>query len=176
MVVLPLILSLAAQAAPPDAAGPADPLAQAREGMLQCYAPDAARRTCKSLAGYVFGPNGIQNQAEVLISPQGPMVMKNSTPVEVRDGAVCGPIRAQDIDGAEVLFAGRPISGPNADQVKTQLKSGIANLLGAEVCTSFVTAPQGYTTRVTVNGQPAPQMSDAPMIWVRPGDGWTVAP
>jgi hypothetical protein len=174
-MVLPLVLTLALQAAP-DAAEASDPLAQARSGMLQCYAPDPARRTCKSLAGYAFGPNGIENQAEVLISPQGPLVMKNSTPVVVRGGAVCGPIRAEDIDGAQVLLAGRPISGPNADHVKAQLKSGVANLMGAEVCTSFVAGPQGYTTQVTVNGTPAPEMSDAPMIWVRPGEGWTVAP
>lgn len=84
-MVLPLVLALALQAAP-EAAGPADPLAQARSGMLQCYAPDTVRRTCKSLASYVFGPNGIENQAEVLVSPAGPLVMKNSTPVQVREG------------------------------------------------------------------------------------------
>jgi hypothetical protein len=174
-MVLPLVLALALQAAP-EAAGPADPLAQARSGMLQCYAPDTVRRTCKSLASYVFGPNGIENQAEVLVSPSGPLVMKNSTPVQVRDGAVCGPVRAEDIDNAQVLFAGRAISGPNADRVKSELKSGVAGLMGAEICTSYLAAPDGYMTRVTVNGKPAPEMSDSPMIWVRPGEGWTVAP
>lgn len=174
-MVLPLVLSLAALAAP-DAADPADPLAAARQGMLQCYAPDPARRTCRSLSAYVFGPDGVENRAEVLISPDGPLVMKASTSVRVQGGAVCGPIRAQDIDASEVLFAGRPLGGARAEHAKAELKRGLAALIGAEVCTTFTPTAQGYVTHVTVDGQPAAEMSDSPLMWVKPGDGWRVAP
>ena len=173
-MVLPLVLSLAALAAPD--AGPADPLAPARDGMMQCYGPDAARRTCKSIAGYTFGSDGVMNQAEVLVSPAGPMVMKAATPVVVREGAVCGPVRAEDIDASQVVFAGRPLAGAQAEKVKAQMKSGLGPVLGAEVCTTYVPAPQGYTTQVTVNGTPAPDMSNSQVIWVRSDEGWTVAP
>lgn len=175
-MVLPLILSLAALGAPEAASVTADPLAEARSGMVQCYAPDTARRTCKSIAGYAFGPQGVTNQAEVLISPSGPMVMKTNAPVAVRQGAVCGPVRAEDIDASELLFAGRPITGEQAQHVKAQLKGGMGELLGQEVCTAYVAGPQGLTTQVSVNGTAAPEMSNTPVIWVRPGEGWTVAP
>ena len=173
-MVLPLVLSLAALAAPE--AGAADPLAAARDGMLQCYAPDQAHRTCKALSGYAFGPEGVVNQAEVLVSPAGPMTMRTASPVVVREGAVCGPVRAEDIDASQVIFAGRPLGGDQAQRAKAQLKGGLGGLLGAEVCTTYLAAPQGYTTRVTVNGTPAPEMSGSPMIWVRADEGWTVAP
>src|SRR5262249_34457479 len=119
-MVLPLVLSLAALAAPDASA--ADPLAPARDGMMQCYEPGAARRSCKWIPGYTFGPDGVMNQAEVLVSPAGPMTMKAATPVSVREGAVCGPVRAEDIDASQVVFAGRPLAGPQADKIKAQMK------------------------------------------------------
>jgi hypothetical protein len=174
-MMLPFVLTLlaAGQADVPTD----DPLAQARSGQMQCYGPDLAHRTCKSLAGYVFAPDGaVTNRAEVLIAPQGPMVMQTSTSVFVRDGAVCGPVRVEDIDRARILFAGRPIEGTQAQRVKAQLKASLGQMAGAEVCTRFVPNADGYATRVTVNGSPAPEASSSAMIWVRPADGWTVGP
>lgn len=174
-MVLPLVLSLAALAAP-EAAASTDPLAAARDGMMQCTAPDAARRTCKSLSSYAFGPDGVLNRAEAVISPNMPLVMRIATPVTVRGSAVCGPIRAEDIESSQIVFAGRPITGEQAEKAKAQLKGSLGGLIGAEICTTFQAAQQGYTTQVSVNGAPAPDMSGAPVIWVKPGEGWKVAP
>ena len=45
--------------------------------------------------------------------------MRTTSHVSVRDGAVCGPVRGEDIDQSQIVFAGRLISGQQADQVKT---------------------------------------------------------
>jgi hypothetical protein len=174
-MVLSLLLPLLMAGAPE--ALDADPLARARAGELQCDGPDLAHRTCKAISNYVFAPDGaVTNKSESLISTSGPMVMRTTSHVSVRDGAVCGPVSGEDIDQAQLVFAGRPISGPQADQVKAQLKSGLAPILGAEVCTRFTHADNGYMTQVTVNGRAAPAEAGVPVIWIKPADGWTVAP
>jgi hypothetical protein len=174
-MLLTLLLAVAGQAGPD--AGPGDPLAPARDGAVQCFAPDVAKRTCKSIAGYAFSPDGrVENHAEVLVSPGGPLVMTTTSPVQVREGAVCGPVRAEDIDRGEIAMAGRPLGGEQARRIKEQVKGQLGQLLNMEVCTRFEPNAQGWTTRVSVNGQPAPEMSDGALIWVRPGEGWTVAP
>lgn len=170
-LVLPLLMAGAPEAAD------ADPLARARAGELQCDGPDVANRTCKAISSYVFAPDGaVTNKSESLISPSGPMIMRTSSDVTVRDGAVCGPVSGADIDRSEILFAGRPITGQQAEQVKTQLKSGLGPMLGAEVCTRFAPAETGYKTQVTINGQAAPPEAGVQVMWIKPGEGWTVAP
>jgi hypothetical protein len=171
-LVLPLLMAGAPEAAD------ADPLARARAGEMQCDGPDVAHRTCKAISTYVFAADGaVTNQSESLISASGPMIMRTTSRVSVRDGAVCGPVSGEDIDQAQLVFAGRPINGQQADQVKAQLKSGLGPMLGAEICTRFSPAENnGYTTRVTVNGQAAPPDAGVQVIWIKPGDGWTVAP
>lgn len=174
-MVFSLILPLLMAGAP--VAADADPLAKARAGELQCDGPDVAHRTCKALSSYVFAADGgVTNQSESVISASGPMIMRTSSHVSVQDGAVCGPVSAEDIDQSQLVFAGRPITGQQADQVKAQLKSGLGPMLGAVVCTRFTPAENGYTTQVTVNGQAAPSDAAVQVIWVKPSDGWTVAP
>jgi hypothetical protein len=174
-MVLPIVLALLA--AEPAAALNADPLGPARTGQLQCYDPDPARHTCKSLAGYSFGADGgITNQAQVLITAQGPLVMTTSTPVTMRDGAVCGPVRAEDIDQAQLAYAGQPLDEARAQQWKVQLKANLGEMIGAEICTRYLPDAAGYHTQVTINGQAAPPQASVRMIWVRPDEGWTVGP
>lgn len=174
-MVLSFVLPLLMAGAPETVS--ADPLARARAGEVQCDGPDLAHRTCKAISSYAFAPDGVvTNQSESVISASGPMIMRTTSHVSVRDGAVCGPVSGEDIDQAQIIFAGRPISGTQSDQVKAQLKSGLGPMLGAEVCTRFAPAETGYTTQVTVNGQAAPPDAGVQVIWVKPGEGWTVAP
>jgi hypothetical protein len=174
-MVLSLVLPLLMAGAP--VAVDADPLARARTGELQCDGPDLAHRTCKAITTYVFSPDGgVTIQSESVISASGPMIMRTTSQVSVRDGGVCGPVKGEDIDQAQIVFAGRPISGQQADQVKAQVKSGLGPLLGADVCTRFTPAEKGYTTQVTVNGQAAPPDAGVQVIWIKPAEGWTVAP
>src|ERR1700742_3984195 len=95
-------------------AGPLDP---ARGGSLQCYEPDAIRKTCKSLAGYTFANKKISNQAEVLVSPTPPLIVKFVSPVEIRGEAVCGPLRKTDIESAVISFQGQILKGADAANI-----------------------------------------------------------
>jgi hypothetical protein len=156
-------------------AAPDDPLAPARAGELQCYTPDTVRKTCSALAGYTFGSDGIDNQAEVLLSPKPLIVMKSVSPVWVRAGAVCGPLRKQDIDAATIFVFGQVASDAQAAQIRAQIEAGYGSRLGKEVCTTYTLAGDRYIAQVTIDGSQHPELSDK-VIWVRQDEGYTVAP
>jgi hypothetical protein len=159
-----------------DPQATADPLAEARQGKLQCYVQDAARKTCRALAGYQFRPDGtIQNPALVLVSLEPVTIMAVASQVTVKADAVCGVSRAEDIDKASLAVAGQQLSQDQARIIKTQIKTMLAGRIGKEVCTTYAPAGDHLAAQVTVDGAPAPELS-AEVVWVGPNDGYTVAP
>jgi hypothetical protein len=169
VLALGLVASLPARAE-------TDPLADARDGKLQCYAPDAARKTCKALAAYLIAPDGtINNPAVVLVAPNPVIVMHVVSPVEIRDGAICGVARAEDIDAASIEVAGHPASPEEEGPIKAQIKNSIAPRIGKMICTSYLPGGDHLTAQVTVDGAPQPQLS-ASVIWVSREDGYRVSP
>ena len=86
MIGLALTLALAA-------ADAQDTLAPAWAGKVQCYSPDAARKTCASIGAYTRLPGGgIENRAVVLVSKSPLIVMETRTPVSQKGEAICGPM------------------------------------------------------------------------------------
>lgn len=171
-----LILASAMLACSTAAHAADDPLAPAREGQLQCYMSDAARKTCGSLAGYSWDAKGaITNRAEVMLAPNPVTTMVSTTPVTVRDGAVCGPIRAEDLEAAEIRVGGAPASAEVAASVHKQVAAAMSFAIGHEFCTTYVPTKDGLKAQVTVDGTAHPEMS-AIVTWVKPGDGYKVAP
>jgi hypothetical protein len=153
-----------------------DPLADARQGRVQCYTPDAARKTCAAMAAYVFSPDGrITNPAVVLVGAQPVTLMRVTAPVEIKAGAVCGVPRAEDIDGAAIQVAGRQLTPEEAAPIKAQIETAFAARNGKEICTTYVPNGDRLSAQVTVDGVPEPKMS-ATVIWVAREDGYTVAP
>ncbi len=163
-------------AAAPPSTNSTDPLAPARSGQLQCYMPNVAKKTCHTLARYIWAADGsIQNPAEVMIEENPLVVMKGSAPVVVRSGAVCSPIRAEDIRQATFTIAGNPAPPQLADQIQTQLLMASADRLGKEICTTYVPDKGEYAARITIDGVAHPELADR-MIWVKPEDGFKVGP
>src|SRR5258705_6767474 len=158
-----MAIVLIAAAAP--GANPNDPLDPARSGQMQCYTPNVAKKTCHALAQYIFAPDGsIQNPAEVMISENPLIIMKGTAPVAVRDGAVCGPFQAEDIQQATFTIAGNPAPAPVAEQIKAQLLMASAGRVGKEICTKYVPDRGQYAAQVTVDGEAHPEMADR-VIW-----------
>lgn len=169
MITAALALALAVPA-PFQAA---DPLAPARDGQKQCHSPDTARKTCAALAGYTFAADGtILNQAEVMLNPAPLIVMRDETPVVVRDGAVCGSLGG--LENAVFTIDGQPADPAVADVLRGQVIAAYAQL-GTEGCTRY--APQGkeWLAEVVVDGQPRPDLNQV-VIWVSPSEGYSVRP
>ena len=169
MITLALTLALAVPA-PLQAA---DPLAPARDGQLQCHMPDKARKTCAALAGYTFAADGtILNQAEVMMNPSPLIVMRDESPVVVRDGAVCGPLGG--FEDAVFTIEGQPADPATADMIRGQVSAAFRQL-GTEGCTRYAPQGEGWLAEAVVDGRPRPDLNQT-VIWVSPSDGYSVRP
>jgi hypothetical protein len=151
-------------------AAPADPVAPAKQGLVQCYAPDPGKKTCRSMGGYAIQSDGtILNTASVLVSPNPLIVMRTSAPVRIKDGAICGVISQADLDQASFTYEGKPLDGEGAAKLRTAIGSAMAPLVGREVCTAFVADGDMLSGQVSLDGVRKPDM-DQKVLWVSPAD------
>lgn len=154
----------------------ADPLAEARTGKMQCYRPDTARKTCMALASYSFESDGtITNKAVVLISPQQVVTMTTKSSVAIKGEAVCGPMRREDLEAAEIAVNGTILPDAQAAGVRAQLVQAVSNQIGKEVCTTYLPSGDKLSAQVTVDGAANPLYTQD-VLWVKAEDGYQVAP
>lgn len=170
MVLAALALSTLASAAAAQPA--ADTLAPAREGQLQCYSPTPAK-TCRALGGYTFASDGaITSNAVTVIQPQPLVVMSISSPATVRGDAVCGPVRASDLEAATFTIDGAAATPEQSTSIRAAMAPMIQALAG-EICSTFTPQGEGFVTTATLNGEPMAGYSET-VIWVGPTDGYAV--
>jgi hypothetical protein len=132
---------------------------------------------CRALAGYTWRPgSAIQARADILMAPANLLiVMRTSTSVEVRSGAVCGQVRARDIEASTFTIAGRPVPQQLVQLASPQILSVMSSHINQEICSAFVPNGPGFTTQLTIDGVAHPEVSET-FIWVRPNDGYAVGP
>ena|SRR5436190_6920241 len=166
---------LLAAAAP--AASPANPLAPAAQGKVECYAPDLARKTCKSMAAYRPQADGVYaNLAVIMLQDKPLVVMQMLSPVRVRGGQVCGPVRDQDIDQATFEINGAAAPPDATAELRGKVRAQMAPLIGKEVCTQYLPGSGGaHIARNSEAGVVKPEL-DQKVIWVTKADGYKVAP
>jgi hypothetical protein len=154
-----------------------DPLGPARSGQLQCFTPDPSRKTCGALAGYTWTQTGaIRARADILMAPASLLiVMRTSTFIDVRSGAVCGRVRARDIEASTFTIAGAAVPQQMVQLASPQILSVMGSHINQEICATFVPNGAGFTTQLTIDGVAHPEISRT-FIWVRPDEGYAVAP
>ena len=172
MSLLGLVI-LAATTAPDTAV--ANPLAPALAGQLECAKPDEQKKTCRSLTSYQRTDTGYTNNALILISAKGPVTVEITAPVTVKGNAVCGIVRAADLDAARIRNAGRLLDATEAAPVHATILGGMAPVMGKEICQTYQATPGGLVQKSSVDGVYEPR-ADEPVKWVAPGDGYSVAP
>ena len=171
-----MFLALLAAAALSPANAYVGPLAPAGKGMAQCYAPDAVAKTCSSMATYHLNADGsFTNKATVLISKSPPAILEMNTNVEIRNGAVCGTIREENISGARLTVNGTDVPADQAQPVLARIASGMASVVGHEICTAYIPSGGNLVAKGTLDGVPKPDQ-DQVMQWVSASDGYRVAP
>ena len=167
------LVILAADAAPATAYP--DPLAPAASGQVQCYVP-SDHKTCQSIATYTAtGDGSFANGASVLISTTPVVVLNTITNVIIKNGAVCGQIRAEDLNAGTLTVGGNQLTKDQADPILARLVAAMAKVIGPEICTTYVPNATGLTAKATIAGE-AQTGQDQQVIWVSPSDGYAVAP
>lgn len=168
----------AAKPAAPAASAPASPLAPAAQGKVECYSPDMAKKTCRSMAAYRPTPEGgFANLAIVLLMEKPPVIMQMTSPVTIKNGQVCGPVRNADIDGAKFEAGGSAMTLEETANLRNQVRTQMADVIGKEVCTAYLPSKTAgaKTARAFYNGVAQPKL-DQLVIWVTREDGFRVAP
>ncbi len=154
---------------------PANPLAEASLGMVQCYDPDTVHKTCGSLSSYRDNGDGTwSNIAAVLISQTPPAILQTITPISVQPGAICGEIKPEDITAGTLTINGSLYAADAAAPILGKVQTAMSSLYGHQICTSYVDNGKDLTATVTFDGQPHPP--DSEVRWVYADDGYKVAP
>jgi hypothetical protein len=159
----------------PDEPG-RDPLAPAQAGLVQCYDPDLATHSCRLIAAYTPARDGTWIKvATVMPDPTQHLTVDIETPVAVRDGAVCGTFRRDQVMGAKLHYFGKLVPADHAIPLLAQIAAAMAGAFDREICTRFVpvggvlVARPRFTTDATI-------LPDQRVIWVRPDSGYSVQP
>lgn len=170
------IAALLAFAAAPVQGTEMHPLSPAEKGLSQCYEPNTATKTCKSLASYKRNDDGTwHNTAVVLLDPKRAITLETTTPVIIRDGAVCGYIRKADVLRGHVRVAGQLIPADQAADALTSIAEGMAPMMDREICTAYVETGDGLIAKGKISGMTI-TVPDQRVKWVLPSDGYSVAP
>lgn len=154
-----------------------DPLAPALSGQLQCFGPDVSARTCRALTALKRNPDRTWTSTVTSApDPTQPLTLEVSSAVTVRDGAVCGTVRREDMIAGRLRYYGLVVPASRALPILARLADMLGTAAGREICTRFEPGEGTLMARGSVTGSPGTPVPDQPMIWVRPDAGYRVGP
>ena len=143
--------------------------------MMQCYEPDFASRTCRSLASYERQDGVWLNTAVVLLARSPTITLETVNPVEVRNSAVCGYLSdPAQLRSAKIRVNGRLLPAEEAAPVLKAVSENRPSWALEEICTWYYRHGNGFIARATVGGE-AGLVDDQFVTWVAPDEGYVVA-
>ena len=132
-----------------------NPLAPTTRGMLQCYRPNVALRTCQSIAAYQrTGPVTYLNKAIIPVSNS--TTLETVTPVVVKRDAVWGMIRLNDLNAGKLRLGGQIMAPADARPVLRRIARAMAPMANKEVCTRFERSGPDLMAKVKISGRDQP--------------------
>jgi hypothetical protein len=152
------------------------PLAPASDGRLQCFVPNLAKKSCQSLDAFARDSSGvIQSTATVLLSSEPLITMTTRSPVDLKDGRVCGPVRTQDVMEATFTVGGQPADPRQTADLRLHVSDAMKTLVGHEICVGYVKNGEAWIAKSFLDGSPQLD-SDEAFIWVPPSANYKVSP
>ena len=152
-----------------------DPLAPAQSGQVQCFGPDVATRTCRALTVAKRNPDHTWTTTVTSVAdPTQPLTLEVSSVVTVRDGAVCGAVRREDVIAGRLRYFGVVVPASRALPILARLADALGPATGQEICTRFEPGEGVMIARGRITASPGPAVPDQTMIWVRPDAGYRV--
>ena len=157
-------------------AAASNPLALAEQGLVQCWHPDSAKKTCRTIASYrKTGPREYDNVALLPLSPDGRVTIETHTPVVLKGYAVCGPIRIHDAAAGILRKDGKIVPQAIAQPILNKVAQSVASLDGLETCTRYEASGPDFIAKVSVSGKYSSDL-DSAVKWISLADGYTVKP
>ncbi len=156
------------------AANPANPLAMAEKGQLQCYRPDVQKKTCQSIASYRrTGPGAYDNNALIPVSTNATLEMH--TPVLIKGSAVCGFVRGKDVVTGTLRVNGEVLDSEKAKPILERIAQAMAAISDKEICTKYERSSTDFTAKISIGGSYRPDQ-DETVKWINPSEGYSVTP
>jgi hypothetical protein len=168
------LIGLIALAAASPASSADDPLAPARAGMIRCYEPEPAAKTCHSTMQFLFDTDGTIRADEVItLGTDRRLVMRMQAVHVVRDGMVCETMLVADYERARFTVGGTGAVGQELADLR-KLAMDVNSLSpGHTMCTRPVLKDGAYRNRAFIDGKEL-DGEFSPWIWVDPREGWRV--
>jgi hypothetical protein len=169
-----MMLALAMLVAMPDS----DPLAPARQGLVQCRAPNEDRKTCVTIVAYTpQGKGAYRSVSRTRVRNQPEIIIEAVATVHVANGLVCdrdfvGTWRAARLT---MGVGGSPAPEVISADVHRQLDPSFARFEGKLICSRYEPADHGVTSSLLIDGQPDPEDEGGLILWVKP-DEYRLAP
>jgi len=175
-------IALAAVALAMATAGPAHgqdsdggiTLALADEGVLMCYRPNVRRKTCESTGFFERMGEGVYTSYDTLALGVG-ITLDMESPMWLQNGALCGPMREQDVMTGTLRMNGQAVAPGLARPVLYQVVQRLNSMIGQEICAWFEPAGDDYVIKASIDGEYQPEF-DRPMKIIGASDGYRVTP
>lgn len=168
MTTLILLALLQATAAPADA----DPLAPARQGKLQCMAPDRARKACTALNHYVpDGERRYRNTTRALLTLKPLVTLEITVSSTIEGDAYCGTVTRADLEAATVFLGKAEAPDSLRKRVIDATLSSIRSDLGKKACSRVRPDGDLLLQKSEVDGVSRPDLMMR-FIWVDPEEGY----
>lgn len=153
-----------------------DVLAQSKSGKVLCSNPDAATKTCSSIASYNASADGsVIETTEVLLTPDQPITLTMSIGTEVAGGSICGVMTLDDLRRGQVRANGEALQPDRNALVLERLETSMGSLAGKRVCDAIRIENQGLVKYGQVEGVDI-KLPGKPVMWVSTKEGYKVAP
>ncbi|MEZ5958376.1 MAG: hypothetical protein R3C27_14325, partial [Hyphomonadaceae bacterium] len=110
-----------------------------------------------------------------LIMPNPAVIMNVTSPVTVRNNAICGPLTAEDIQRASFTINGAAATAEDTAAIRSGLIEQLAPILNVEGCVTLTPDGEGFRADTSINGAPQPNLTQR-VLWIGANDGWRVAP
>lgn len=168
-----IILSLMFAAATPVSPGTAI-LSQLNEGRMLCSNPDAATKTCSSIASYAASKDGTFVETSEILLPAGqPLTLELSAPAEIKGSLVCGVMSEADLQKGRVRINGSPLPPDQNAAVLSKLSEKLRPMVGRQVCEELRVEDgrlmkYGQAERVDIH------LPGKPVQWISKADGYRV--
>lgn len=152
----------------------ADPLAPARDGMIQCIAPNQEKKTCMGIARYELGADGsFTTSSKVAVAPSPLITMETRSKGSVENGKVCGKILRSDYEAASFEMDGAPVDEATAGAIRAQVLGAVAAMTDKTACSTESAEGPLMVQNVTLDGVARPDLTHR-TLWVKPEDGYKI--
>ncbi|MGX7926176.1 hypothetical protein ACWPMX_06335 [Tsuneonella sp. HG094] len=155
---------------------PVDVMANIRAEHQLCSNPDVENKTCSALATYTLREDGaVVERVEMLLAPTAPISMELTGPLFVRGQKTCGALSADALSAVTYRVNGEPASAEQLAAIKPRVEAAMEPMIGRRACDEFLLIEGVLNKQGSVEGIDV-VVPAKPIAWVKPSEGYSVAP